>query len=304
MLDVGDGQSIYWEVVGQPGRQAGGRPPRRTRQRQQPRPAPLVRPGPLSPDPVRPARLRPEHAARRRPRHGPVHEHDPPPDRRHRAPARAPGHRSMARLGRVLGRDARARLRGAVPGARERDDPAVDHADAPGRRALAGPRDRSLLPRAVGAIPRRRARGRPGRPRRGVRPAAERHGRPGRARSRPRSTGQPGRTRSCRSRRATSPASALGRRAVRGRVRAARDPLLRARRVARGGRAAPQRPPLAGIPARPAPRPAGPLRPARRRVAARAGVARRRADFIPGGHTGDEEMDRLLLEATARFAGG
>jgi proline iminopeptidase len=26
--------------------------------------------------------------------------------------------------------------------------------------------------------------------------------------------------------------------------------------------------------------------------------------FIPGGHTGDEEMDRLLLEATARFAGG
>ena len=25
--------------------------------------------------------------------------------------------------------------------------------------------------------------------------------------------------------------------------------------------------------------------------------------FIPGGHTGDEEMDRLLLEATARFAG-
>jgi proline iminopeptidase len=26
--------------------------------------------------------------------------------------------------------------------------------------------------------------------------------------------------------------------------------------------------------------------------------------FIPGGHTGDEEMDRRLLEATARFAGG
>ena len=26
--------------------------------------------------------------------------------------------------------------------------------------------------------------------------------------------------------------------------------------------------------------------------------------FIPGGHTGDEEMDRLLLEATARFSGG
>ena len=24
--------------------------------------------------------------------------------------------------------------------------------------------------------------------------------------------------------------------------------------------------------------------------------------FIPGGHTGDEEMDRLLLDATARFA--
>ena len=26
--------------------------------------------------------------------------------------------------------------------------------------------------------------------------------------------------------------------------------------------------------------------------------------FIPGGHTGDEEMDRLVLEATARFAVG
>ena len=24
--------------------------------------------------------------------------------------------------------------------------------------------------------------------------------------------------------------------------------------------------------------------------------------FIPGGHSGDEEMDRLLLDATARFA--
>ena len=201
-------------VVGQPGRQARDRAPRRTRQRQQPRPAQLVRPGALSPDPARPARLRPEHAARRRPRHGPVHQHDPPPDRRHRAAARAPGHRAMARVGRVVGRDARARVRGALPGARHRDDPAVDHDDAPGRRALAGARDRALLPRAVGAIPRRRARGRPGRPRRGVRPAAERHGRPRRAHpGLARLDGLGGRDPVARGG-LRGPASALGRRAV------------------------------------------------------------------------------------------
>ena len=152
--------------VGQPGRQARGRAPWRTRQRQQPGQAPLVRPRPLPARPARPARLRPEHAARRRPRDRPVDQHDPPPDRRHRAAARAPGHRALARVGRVVGRDPRPRLRRAVPGARDRDGPAVDHDDAPCRRALAGPRDRPLLPRAVGAIPRRRARGRPGRPRR------------------------------------------------------------------------------------------------------------------------------------------
>ena len=37
-------------------------------------------------------------------------------------------------------------------------------------------------------------------------------------------------------------------------------------------------------------------------MGARAGVAGAELTFVPGGHTGDEEMDRLLLEATARFA--
>ena len=106
----------------------------------------------------------------------PVDQHDPPPDRRHRAAARAPGDRAVARVGRVVGRDARARVRRAVPRARDRDGPALDHDDAARRRALAGARDRPLLPRAVGAVPRCRAGGRSGRrPGGGLRPAAERH---------------------------------------------------------------------------------------------------------------------------------
>ena len=136
------------------------------------------------------------------------------------------------------------------------------------------------------------------RPRRGLRPAAERHGRsrrshPGLARL----DGLGGRDPVARGG-LRGPASALGRRAVSDRVRAPRHPLLRARGLARGGRAAAQRAQSGRDPGRPAPRPAGPVRAARRRVAARPGVARLGAPLHPGRPHRRRGDGPPLLEAT------
>ena len=205
-LDVGDGQSIYWEASGNPdgkpavalhGGPGSGSSPGRRRW--------------FDPDRYRLVQLDQRGCGRSTPHAGdlvdrPRDEHDPPPDRRHRAAPRPPRHRALARVGRVVGRDARARLRGAAPGAGLRDDPAVDHelrADptstgSPTRPAATSPRSGPGSVRRPGGGSRRR-------PRRGLRPAAER-AEPrsrGRASRRP-ATGSPGRTRSSPSRRATS----------------------------------------------------------------------------------------------------
>ena len=85
LLDVGDGHEVYWEVVRQPGGQAGRVPARRPGRRLLARAPALVRPGPLPHRPVRPARLRPHrtpHASTRG-------QHHLAPRRRHRAAARA-----------------------------------------------------------------------------------------------------------------------------------------------------------------------------------------------------------------------
>ena len=87
-----------------------------------------------------------------------------------------------------------------------------------------------------------------------------------------------------------------------GRLRPARDPLLLARGLARGGRAAPQRAAAGGHPGRPAPRPARPGRPPDVAWQLARAWPGSELHFVPGGHTGDAEMDRLLLEATDRFA--
>ena len=100
--------SVYWEVCGNPagkpavflhGGPGGGcsaEPPAHVRSR------------PLPGRALRPAQLRPQPAARRRPRHRPDRQHDRPSDRRHRAAARAPRRRSLAGLGRFVGCDPRA----------------------------------------------------------------------------------------------------------------------------------------------------------------------------------------------------
>ena len=117
--------------VRQSRRQAGGRAPRRAGQRAVRGRRRWFDPAALSARPVRSAGLRPEHAACRRLVDEPGGEHDPPPGRRHRTAPRASRHRALARLGRVVGRDARPRVRGALPGASDGDDPALDHDDAP-----------------------------------------------------------------------------------------------------------------------------------------------------------------------------
>ena len=213
MLDVGDGQSIYWETSGNPdgtpavalhGGPGGG---------SSPGPPSLVRSRALPDRPIRPAGLRAEPPARGRLVDRPVHQHHPPPHPRHRGAARAPRHRALARLGRLVGRHPRPGLRRAIPGAGDGDDPALDHQDpAIGRRT--GSRTRWAASsrqsgRASGAAS----------------PEAERDGdlvaaydrllngpwnparpAPGGAR-----LGRPGRTPSCRSRRATSCRTRAGR---------------------------------------------------------------------------------------------
>src|SRR6266508_5652840 len=67
MLDVGDGNLVYWEACGNPeGKPALG---------VQAAPPPVLRSGAVPGGPVRPAWLRAEHAARQRPRHGHAPQH-------------------------------------------------------------------------------------------------------------------------------------------------------------------------------------------------------------------------------------
>ena len=119
------------------------------------------------------------------------------------------------------------------------------------------------------------------------------------------STGRPGRTRSCRSRRATrsriraGPTSGIG-----SRSRASSRTTSRTPRGSRRTSCCATRTGWPGSP--PCCSTAGwtcPDRPTSRGSSRRRGPASE-LHFIPGGHTGDDEMDRRLLEATDRFAGG
>ena len=66
LLDVGDGHSVYWETVGDPGGVPAVVPARRSRGRRFGLGAAHVRPGRLPRGAVRPARVRAQHAERGR----------------------------------------------------------------------------------------------------------------------------------------------------------------------------------------------------------------------------------------------
>ena len=151
MLDVGDGQSMYWEVSGNPDG----------------KPAVALHGGPGSGSTpgwrrwFDPARYRIVQFDQRGCGRSTPHAGDLATDlatnTTHHLIAdieRLREHLGIERwlvVGRLLGRHAGARLRGAVPGSRLRDGPAVDHQDPARRRPLVGAGRRSLLSRGVGA---------------------------------------------------------------------------------------------------------------------------------------------------------
>ena len=128
--------------------QAGRVPARRAGRGLRREGATLLRPDALSNLPVRPARLRPQPPARK-----PRSQHDLGPRRRHRATAHDVRRRALAGVRRLLGLDARPRLRADAPGSRERARPArhIPVAQARARLVLPG---RRLVPvsRPVGGI--------------------------------------------------------------------------------------------------------------------------------------------------------
>ena len=176
LLDVGDGQRIYWEVSGNPDGKPvvflHGGPGGGTHRG----PPPLLRPGRLPHRAVRPARLRafdPARRRRRRPRRRtPPGTWSPTSSRC----ARHLGHRALAGVRRFVGFDAGAGLRA--------DPPRPGHRAGAARHLPAAPqRDRLVLQRRRAArssptcgssflapVPSRRARRRP---RRGLPPAAD-----------------------------------------------------------------------------------------------------------------------------------
>ncbi len=97
MLDVGDGQQVYWEVSGNPRRQARRVPARRPRWRHLPDAPAVLRSRRVPDRAVRPARLRPFRAARRG-RCGSVREHHRSPAARHRTAAHPARNRPLAGL--------------------------------------------------------------------------------------------------------------------------------------------------------------------------------------------------------------
>ena len=303
MLDVGDGQSIYWEVSGNPdgkpavalhGGPGSGSSPGRRRW--------------FDPGRYRLVQFDQRGCGRSTPHAGdlvdrPVDEHDPPPDRRHRAAPGAPRDRALAGLGRSWGVTLALAYAERFP---ERVTEMVLLSITLTRRADVhwfGARHRPFFPEEWARF-------------RAGAPEAERDGdlvaaydrllngtRTRRSASRRPATGWPGRTRSCRSRRGTSSPNprwaderymiAFARLVTHYFSHAAwleEDELLR------------NAPRLAGIP--------GVLLHGRLDLSGPPDVAWQLArawpgaelHFIPGGHTGDAEMDRLLLEATDRFA--
>ena len=152
MLDVGDGNLVYWEACGNPDG----------------KPAVVLHGGPGSgstPGARRnfdPAAYRivlfdqrncgRSTATRERPDDQPCRQHHPAPDRRHRVAARAPRDRPLAGARRLLGRDARARLRRGASRAGQRDCPGRCHQQHQGRDRLALPRCRPVLPRGLGHL--------------------------------------------------------------------------------------------------------------------------------------------------------
>ena len=155
MLDVGDGNLVYWETCGNP----------------RGKPAVVLHGGPGSgctlwhrrlfdPGVYRIVLFDQRNCGRSTP-----HASEPDidlssnttyaPDRGHRAAPRAPRHRALARPRRIVGQHPGARLRRAAPGPRHRDDPLRRHNRATIGVRLAVPRRRGhLLPRAVGPFAR------------------------------------------------------------------------------------------------------------------------------------------------------
>ena len=158
MLDVGDGQHIYWEVSGNRegkpvvflhGGPGARHEPRRTA-------GSSTRSGTASccsTSAAADSRSRTQRARRR-----PLGEHDLAPRRRHGAAARAPRHRPVAGVRRVVGQHARARLRPDASRARDRARAARHlHAAPPGARLVLRGRRVGDVPRPVGGVRRARS---------------------------------------------------------------------------------------------------------------------------------------------------
>ena len=107
MLDVGDGHSLYWELCGNPERQAGRVPSRRTRRRIEPRPSAAVQSGQVQDPRLRPARLRQVDALCRASRHNTTWDLV---DDIEKLRTEVVEGRQVAGVRRQLGLDARARL--------------------------------------------------------------------------------------------------------------------------------------------------------------------------------------------------
>ena len=103
------GHTLYWEECGNPEGVPHRVPARRPGRRLPAAPPPLLRPGVLAHRARRPARRRALDADRRARR-----QHDLAPRRRPRAAALAPRHRALGAVRRLVGIDARARLRRVV----------------------------------------------------------------------------------------------------------------------------------------------------------------------------------------------
>lgn len=262
--------------------------------------AALVRPEPLPGAAARPARVRPQHPARRTHHRRAARQHHPAPPGRPRAPARAARRRPLARPGRVLGLHARPGVRAGAPRAGPRPRAVLGRHHHPPRGRVGHARHAPAVPARVGDVrgraPRGRARRRPGR---GLPPAARRPRPRGAPRRRPGLVrlGGPARLAHAGAR------PALRRPRVRPRVRAAGHALLEPRRLARRHRAARRHDPPARDP-----------RPARHRPGRRQrppdvahDLAARWPDaelvIVPdAGHGTGAALEAVVREAVSRFA--
>ena len=294
MLDVGDGNHVYWETCGNP---AG-------------KPALVVHGGPGSgcspraPQAFDPERYRVVQFDQRGCGRSTPHASDPATDMSVNTtehliadmelPARAPRHRALAAVRRVVGLDAHPRLRRAPSAARLADRPDRRHDDAPLGDRLAVRRRRALLPRGRGSASATAA---------GLAAGDDDSSAPTRASSRTpirtcarKATNDwlrvGGRRRLARGQRHGRTAIA---RPPRGRVRADLLALLLQRRLARGRRAAARRRPPRRDPRRAHPRPP---RPRRARCGSRGTSPRR------GRTRSSSSSTRPAIPATTRCASG